>query len=307
MVIAIALASVLTALPTERVMPEGRFPFVGSSAERIEVSLARNERESVQVVVDAETDLNGVKVGVEGIPLRVDCDMVAYTHTTNAASYTGGSVDRPAWYPDALVPVPKDGLRVRKGFRQSFWIRVYADVSAVPGTYAGALRVQSSAGALKTIPFTVRVRNFTLPHDAFLPLAVTFNPQTSLPRGSAMRKAVEDSPSSPLNLWRKKEAEWYGFLADYGITPDNLYWNNVPGDPALADQDGRWAAFRRLRDAGRLGRFNLGYFAPLDEGEANEAAWRTRYLRHIRRAYDRALRDNILDHAYIYGLSLIHI
>ena len=54
MVIAIALASVLTALPTERVMPEGRFPFVGNAAERIEVSLARNERESVQVVVDAE-------------------------------------------------------------------------------------------------------------------------------------------------------------------------------------------------------------------------------------------------------------
>lgn len=301
MVIAIALASVLTALPTERVMPEGRFPFVGNAAERIEVSLARNERESVQVVVDAEADLNGVKVGVEGIPLRVDCDMVAYSHTTNAASYTGGSVGRPAWYPDALAPVPKDGLRVRKGFRQSFWIRVYADVSAVPGTYAGTLRVQSSAGALKTIPFTVRVRNFTLPHEAFLPLAITFNPQTSLPRGSAMRKAVEDLPSSPLNLWRKKESEWYGFLADYGITPDNLYWNNVPGDPALADQDGRWAAFRRLRDAGRLGRFNLGYFAPLDGGETNEAAWRTRYLRHIRRAYDRALRDNILGHAYIYG------
>lgn len=301
MIFSILFASVFTALPTERVMPEGRFAFEGRLSDRIEVSLARNERESVQVVVAAENDLEGVKVVVDGIPLRIDCDVVAYVQTTNSAVYTSGNIGCAAWYPDVIMPTPTDGVRVRKGFRQSFWIRVHADQKDKSGSYDGALRVMSAAGLMKSIPFSVRVRNFTLPRKSSLPLAITFNPQTSLPRGSALRREVETSPSSPLNLWRAREDEWYGFLADYGITPDNLYWNNVPGDPELADQDRRWAAFRRMKSEGRLGRFCLGYFAPLGTGAAAETAWRNQYLRPIRRAYERALKEKILEHAYIYG------
>lgn len=301
MMICLLLASVFSALPTERVMPEARFAFEGRPAARIDVSLARNERESVQVVVAAEDDMDGVRVVAEGLPLRVDCDLVAYTRTTNSAVYTSGNIGCPAWYPDTLIPQPPTGVRVRKGMRQSFWVRVSADESTKAGPYAGTLRVVSSVGLVKDIPFAVRVRAFTLPRAPALPTGITFNPETSLPRGSAARQAVVDSPSSPLNLWKAKEGQWYSFLADYGLTPDNLYWNNVPGDPELADQDGRWAAFRRLRDEGRLGRFNLGHFAPLDAGAAAEATWRARYLRPIRRAYDRAVRENLLDYAYIYG------
>lgn len=302
MTFALILAAVFQALPTERVMPSAKYPFDGKPAERIALSLAGNEKESVQIVVAAEHALDGVKVIAEGIPLRVDCETVAYTRTTNAAHYTSGSVGRAAWYPDTIIPTPKGGVSVGTGDRQSFWVRVHAAENAAPGVHEGRLKVVTATGVLQTIPFSVRVRNFSLPREPQLPLAITFNPETSLPRRSAARAAVESDPASPLNLWRTKEAVWYDFLADYGITPDNLYWSNLSDSPELATQEKRWTALRKLKAEERLGRFNLGYFAPLESDVAAvEVAWRRRYLEPIRRAYGRAVKEGLLDHAYIYG------
>ena len=301
MTFALILAAVFQALPTERVMPSPKYPFDGRLAERISLSLAGNEKESVQIVIVAEKDLAGVKVVNEGFPLRVDCDTVTYTLTTNAAVYTSGSVRHAAWYPDAIIPTPKGGVSVRKGCRQSFWVRVHAEENATPGVHEGMLKVVTAKGLLQAIPFAVHVRNFSLPREPQLPLAITFSPETSLPRGSAERAAVESNPASPLNLWKAKERDWYDFLADYGITPDNLYWNNRGEAPELATQEMRWTALRKLRDSGRIGRFNLGHFAPMGASAAEEAVWRKRYLAPIRRAYVRALKENLLDYAYIYG------
>lgn len=298
---AILLAAVFQALPTERVMPRGDLSAPLRPADRVELSLARNEKESVQVVVAAERDMEGVRIVAEGFPMRVDCDTVAYTRTTNRVHYTHGAVGGPDWYPDTIIPTPKDGVRIRKGDRQGFWIRVYADGNQPAGIFAGTLTVSSAEGVMKRMPMSVKVRSFTLPKATMLPLAITFCPEVSLARGSEERKAVLSDPNSPVNVWRTKERQWYGFLADYGITPDNLYWNNLPDSPMLADEDERWNALARLDAEGRLGRFNLGYFGRMDKGPDGENAWRKRYLHPIRRAYDRAIREGLLDHAYIYG------
>lgn len=295
------LAAVFQALPTERVMPRGALSEPLRPADRIELSLARNEKESVQVVVAAESDMSGVRVAVDGLPMPVDCDTVAYTLTTNEVHYTHGAVRGPAWYPDTIIPTPKDGVSIRKGDRQSFWIRVRAGENQPSGMFAGTLTVFSSEGVMKRLPMSVKVRNFTLPKATMLPLAITFSPEVSLARGSAERKDVLSAPDSPVNIWRTKERLWYEFLADYGITPDSLYWNNLPDSPLLADEDERWNALSRLKAEGRLGRFNLGYFGRMDKGPEGERVWRKRYLNPVRRAYDRALREGLLDHAYIYG------
>lgn len=296
-----AAAAIFVAHPTERVMPDVAEPCRLQTPERVTLSLARNEKESVQIVVSATEALEQVRVEVAGLPLRVDCDTVAYTRTTNTIHYTSHSVGRPAWYPDTLMPTPAAGVRIRPNARQSFWLRVHARTDTAAGVYRGLIVVKSGAKRLGALPVEVRVRSFALPPATVLPLAVTFDPATSLPPGGAGRKQMEGSPDSPLALWRRHQSAWYALLADYGLAPDNLYWNNTPGDAALADEEERWRCLKTMRGQDRLGWFNLGYFAPLEDDREAEAVWRRRYLAPISRAYARAAAEGLLEHAYVYG------
>lgn len=297
--VSLILAALCWAYATDRVMPEGDLPCTGLMSGPVELALARGETEALQIVVTADGPLAGVRATVEGLPLDAVCETVGYVRTTNQVFYTASSVGRPAWYPDVLLPTPTEGVAVPAGRRQSFWLRVHAPVAASPGVFEGRVRVVSDAGPLGIVPLRVRVWDFALPSAPALPLAITFDPCTSLPADSAARAACAAAPAAPLALWRRQEDEWYRFLADYGLTPDNLYWNHAAGP--LADAAARWRALARLKAEGRLGRFNLGYFAPLAEGTDAAAKWRAQYLVPIQRAYARARAAGLLAHAYIYG------
>ena len=275
-------------------------------ADRGKVRLARNETESVQLVVRAHgaERLEDVTVScgkLEGAarPPVVTASPVGYVHVTNAPPYKVGPDLRtaePGWWPDPILDFPLR-VDVAPGDAQAFFVRVRAEAATSPGEYRGEITVSARGVRAVRVPLVVRVDSFVLPAASPLPLALTYSPHAGLqnPKPKAIeeeRRAVERDPLSPINAVRARTREWGDFLSGYYLSLDALYRSDVP------DME----HFAKLRREGRLGRFNLGYWNFCKEkGEAAERAWRERTLPPLRAAYDAASKAGLLDHAYLYG------
>ncbi|MBR0055897.1 MAG: DUF4091 domain-containing protein [Kiritimatiellae bacterium] len=299
-----------TASSMEKVMPRGRFSAKPVTADGLAARLAGNEYESVQLLVaPKDADLEGVTVRLEGdldgFPAtNIAVSPVGYVHTTKTPPYkvvcapavqTAGT---PAigWWPDPILgflgPVAIRGLDV-----QSFWIRVHCPAGQPAGLYRSALVVSAKGATPVRVPFAIRVNDFSLGRTSALPLAVTFGPcptfQWEGEEGVAAAKARLADPLSPVNLWRRHEREWVSFLADYLIPQDNLYHK---------DYTNLLLAVRQLRDEGRAGFFNLGYWtAPASTNAADVAAWREKTIPRLTAMRDLAAELGILDLSYTYG------
>ena len=289
----------------EKVLPRGRFSAKALTADGLAVRLAGNEYESVQfLVAPRNADLENVRIRVEGeFAANVAVSPVGYVHTTRKPPYQVAdgphrALHDPAigWWPDPILGF-LDGVAVRDLDVQSFWIRVHCPAGQPAGTYRGALVVSADGVEPVRVPFAVRVNGFTLGRVSALPLAVAFAPcptfQFEGPEGIAAGKALLADPDSPVNKWRCHEREWVDFLADYLIPAEKLYHRC---DTNLLH------AVRRLRDEGRAGTFNLGYWTvPASTGDADIAAWREKTIPRLTKMRDLAAELGILDLAYAYG------
>lgn len=268
----------------EKLLPR-RIPFELSVARRVELALARNERESLQVaVMPRDGALKGVRVSVTDLKsrsgavlpaARINCDVVGYVETKARPPY---EVSHVGWWPDPILDFlgPVD---VASGDLQSFWVRVHATKDQAPGLYEGTLQVAAEGVEPLSFPLAVRVYNFTLPVHTPLPTAITFNELKSQ-MGGAER-------------WAEMKHRWADFLADYYIDYDNLYRQGPPD----------WEIAKRLHDEGRLVAFNLGnvFNAGTKEDGFDEAIAAT--IARLRPAYEKAKELGVLDHAYIYGFD----
>ena len=305
-----------------KVLPRGA-DIPAKPATEATVRLARNERESVQVVVaPGDRDLANVRVRVSDLrradgtvfaAANVACDVVGYVHTVRKAPYRVGcwnatnaapgwvraTTNAPVgWWPDPILNF-LDGVAVADTDAQSFWIRVHCPETQPSGVYAGTLTVSTDGVAPYRIPFRVRVNDFAVPKKSPLPMAITFDPgpsaQFATPEEQAVNAKLRKDPEFPGNLWRKHELEWGDFLADYYITMDSLYHGgNI-----------HWDVLRRLKEQGRLDRFNLGYWHYFTGGAEAEAKWRNTKVKQLKEAYAKAKELGILDHAYVYGCDEI--
>ena len=304
-----------------KVLPRG--PDIAAvPATEVTVRLARNERESVQVVVvPGDHALKGVRVRVDDLrradgvifsSTNVACDVVGYVHTVHKPPYAVGCWKSPnaasgsrttkeaatGWWPDPILDF-LDGVDVEDMDAQSFWIRVNCPGDQPAGLYAGTLTVSADGVPSHTMPFRVRVNDFALPRKSPLPMAITFSPgpsaQFATPEEKELNARLREDPEFPGNLWRKHELEWGDFLADYYITMDNLYHGGKI----------HWDVLMRLKEQGRLGRFNLGYWGYFTGGAEAEAKWRRTKVAQLKAAYAKAKELGLLDHAYIYGCDEI--
>ncbi|HNY26597.1 MAG TPA: DUF6067 family protein [Candidatus Sumerlaeota bacterium] len=286
-----------TATSMEKVLPKGS-SYVLQPAREVEISLARREKESFQVLVQpTEKNLKGVSVqagelkSATGSVLKrenIQCEVTGYVETKSVPPYGSSHV---GWWPDPILNF-LGPVEIASGDVQSFWIRVCAPEDQPAGEYQGTLTVSGEGVAPVALNLRVRVRAFTLSRQSPLPLAITFAP-TDHPRETGKEEQAEwrKSENYPVNVWKKHKTEWVDFLADYYLTYDNLYHHIQPDFEMLA----------RLRDQGRLGMFNLGYFGYPGSGPEAEAKWREEHLQRLRQAYDEAKKRGLLDHAYIYG------
>lgn len=309
-----------SASPMTRVMP--RDAFAARPATNLVVRLARNEKEALQFFV-APTDgvLKNVRVSVSGLtrehPSGGDvfdvsnvavkvvgyCDMKVapdysyyYSDSSNGMRRTRGLTTF-GWYPDPILDF-LDGVDIRNGDVQGFWIDVRCPAKQPSGIYRGQLavtwqRVDGSSGSWISA-FAVRVNDFTLPLTPPVPMNISFKPVTRGPRIRAdnmfddyvaTERAIASDKENSAHLARKRIWDWADFLADHYITIDYLY-------PSVAP---RWEALVRLKEQGRLDRFNLKYWT----GKSNNDKW----FADARLRYEKAKSLGLLDYAVFYGMD----
>ena len=322
-----------TATSMEKIMPRGRFSARPVPKEGLSVRLAGNEYESVQLLVAPRgADLEDVRVRVDGdltscvnrggVPAasfsaaNIACDVTGYVKTTRQPPYKVGeavstnaapgyvrTTRRPVlgWWPDPILGF-LDGIAIRDMDVQSFWIRVHCPAGQPAGTYRGALLVSAKGVKTVRVPFAVRVNGFTLGRTSALPLAVTFGPsantQHESPETIAYAAALRADPLAPINIWRKHRREWVTFLADYLIPYDSLYHGS---------DTNRLDAIRQLKEEGRTGWFNLGYWSyPKSTNEVDMAKWRERTIPRLKKFYEGAKKIGVQDYAYVYGCDEVH-
>lgn len=265
---------------------------------QVAVSLARGERESVQLVlIPCRADLKQIRVqatdlrAADGAVLsaqQVKAPPVGYVETRTTPPYGSSCV---GWWPDPILEF-LSAADVARGDAQSFWVRVHAPRDQAAGEYHGRLQIHCADGPLFDLELKVRVYAFAVPKSSPLPLAVTFGPHdhpTAATRDE--QTAWRSEPDYPINAWKKHRLQWADFLADYYLTYDSLYTNAGPD----------FEAIQRLHRQGRLGCFNLGYYGPCGASDDAIAKWKQGTLTRLRRQYEQAKALGLLDHAYIYG------
>lgn len=293
----------------EKVRPRAEVAARAIPDKGLSLRLARNEYESVQVVVAAlGEDLKGVKVAVEGFEgfsvTNIACEVMGYVNlTASSRCATGSNVKvegvpgykrrnkkaEKGWWPDPILSFT-NAVDVSGSDIQSFWVRVHCPERQPAGLYCGTLLISAESVESVRVPLSIRVNGFSLGLVSELPLMIDCKP---VPHGNW---SVAKIPDSPFYVWKNHKDEWTDFLADYLISKDEIY----------TDGNVDFAALERLLSQGRLGkRFCIGYVgAPKSTNDADVAAWRKsseKVFAKIGRAYAEAKRLGVLDRAYIYG------
>ncbi len=246
-----------------------RDAFEARPAARLGVRLARNEYESVQLVVAAADGqgLQGVHVAVSGLrnaggelfsAKNVSCSPVGYVLTMENPPYgIRPDLKPPAcgWWPDMILD-HVESVDIATNDVQSFWIRVHCPEGQAAGVYSGKLVVSAKGLPSVTLPFVVRVNDFSLPRTSMLPLAVSAGKPDADYKALGIDKKARNQILFATNGfhcgWMRHNDEYTDFFADYLLTFDSLYLNE-------RNKINR-SALKRLRAQGRLGLFNLGYW-----------------------------------------------
>jgi len=283
----------------EKILPRvGAGPLQVKS--RVELKLARNETESFQVIVlPCREDIKQVRVRVNDLRSQdgvwfaaenIDAVPVGYVETKAVPPYGSSHV---GWWPDPILDF-MEAVDIAKSDAQSFRVRVRAPKGQAPGVYKGKLEIMFGGRVVFSFDLSVRVYGFVLPDTSPLPLAVTFWPHDHpQPETKETQTRWRESEDYPVNAWKKHKQKWVDFLADYYLTYDSLY-----GYKGWAPD---FDIIQRLHAAGRLGRFNLGYYGPCSESPEQIKDWKADVLGRVQPAYEKAKRLGVLDHAYIYG------
>lgn len=283
----------------EKILPRFGIPPLQVKS-RVELKLARNEKESFQVIIlPRHKDIKQVWVCVSDLRSKdgnrfsaknIQAVPMGYVKTKTVPPYGSTHV---GWWPDPILDFMKK-VDIAKSNAQSFWIRIHAPKDQAPKVYEGKLDVMIKELAVFSFDLSIRVYSFALPDASPLPLAVTFAPRDyPQPDTKRVQTKWRQSKDYPVNAWRKHKRKWADFLADYYLTYDNLY--------GTIDWTPDFEIIEHLHKRGRLGRFNLGYYWQCGESPEEIKEWRENVLNQVRPAYKKAKQLGVLDHAYIYG------
>lgn len=262
-----------------------------------ELSAARNETESAQIVVipfgkelkDVRLEAgefrsaSGAVLPKDAISIRT----VGYVQTKQPHF----EVDYSGWWPDPLLDF-LPSISIAPEDAQAFWVSARIPAEQEAGVYEGEIRIIADDAPPTVEKLAVRVRRFALAGTPPIPVAI--------PAGKA--DYFKQFSNEPWDTFKYRVAD---FQADYGISWNNLY------DPVAPD----WDVLEHLKKQGRLGLFNLypvytrKDLLPITraaEGatppEAAEASIRT-LIKKIRPIYEEAKERGLLEHAYLYGMD----
>lgn len=174
-----APAAIFTASSLDRIFQDGKTLLKPSFNTAASISLAKNEYESFQVVVQSRSkvlndvelkisDLTDPKTGDKMDNANISWRVVGYVPTIEPyypVKYVGN-------WPDPLLPARK--VNIKADTTQPFWVTVYAPAETIAGDYTGQVSVIADSRTLGTIPVTIHVYDFTLPKTSHLKTAFDF-------------------------------------------------------------------------------------------------------------------------------------
>ena len=232
--------------------------FKGVFTTRAAVKLAKNEYESFQVVVIPSKDLRNVRVVPEsfGGGLTVEAHPVGYVYVSQPSGNFGS--EYVGWYPDPIL-IFVDGVDIKAGDYQAFWITVFAPKGTPAGEYTGKLRVVADNAPSQKVDVRVTVWDFELPDKPSFPTAMSW-------KGGKDFERIYQNTSHFQKL--KDEGDRYILWDDfkylvqkYRLFPDRIYghglrylrdfynrygWidpsNLVPGPIHIAERNGNFYA-----------------------------------------------------------------
>lgn len=167
-----SLATVWAAESTTLVRKDVDYPEL-ISGEQVSVSMAKNEKESAQVILSALKDISSYSLetaeltSASGDKIAKEQIEIFSQHYIKTTSRSNALYDK-GWYPDALIPMDKriaaGENTVAVGDNQAIWITVTTDKDTASGIYTGNFTLNVN-GAKKQIPVTVKVWDFTVPDE----------------------------------------------------------------------------------------------------------------------------------------------
>lgn len=143
-----------------KVLPDREIPG-GEPLHAIEISAARGEYESFQLVVTPETPMREVgfrwtlpsDIGADGLRVR----RIEYVDIQD----TEGPFGHPGLNPDPLTDrLPVD---IPTGFNQGFWFTLHVRDDQHAGDYEGELTLTSNGRDIVSVPLRLHVWDFTVP------------------------------------------------------------------------------------------------------------------------------------------------
>ena len=329
-----------TSSSMDKIMPKGKFFAKAIPDEGLRVRLARNERESVQILVTPRgTDLKGVGVCVDGdlvcsrMTTPIECTQgdnrghssetsppVARMDSNNHSIFAATNISIcPVGYvnvtDEAPYPVGRcepatlspPGYARRTHRPETGWwpdpILEFLDKVDVSGTDVQSfwVRVRCPGSQKAGVYQGALVVSAEGVAPVRIPFAIRVN-DFAIGRMSPLPMAITFCPESANGGEKTSPARlWRKHREEWA---DFLADYFITMDD-LYNGGGREIPFdllERLKSQGRLGLFNLGYWThPESTNEADVATWRRKTVPRLRRVYDEAEARGLLGHAYCYG------
>lgn len=271
-----------TATSMEKVLPR-EVPIAIKASKKLQISLARNEKESAQVIVlPVSRDLKGARIVLGELrnangdlfPAEsLQVDTVGYVETKNKPPY---AVSHIGWWPDPLLDFcPK--VDIKAGDAQAFWIRARTTRQQKPGEFNGKITVEAGNAKPVSLDFSIIVHDFALPSQPPLPTAIAWNHPAFEKTAMVQRGGAEN--------WQKMKFVYADFLADYLFDYGNIYIKTPPD----------FEVIEYLRSKGKLTAFGLGDATVWQEDKIPQE------IERLRPIYEEAKRRNLLKYAYIYA------
>lgn len=167
------------------------------SARRAEISAARNELESFQVVLRSPTRVAGVDAEIGDLVADDSGHRIDRRHATvyrvgwlDVETPSSEAGDTGEW-PDALLPrIDRHAGERRDAFpfdlpaarSQPLWLEVYVPPETPPGAYRGTVAIAVGGAAHSEVPVSLEVWPFTLPSTSSLPNSFGFSGPAALKR-----------------------------------------------------------------------------------------------------------------------------
>jgi hypothetical protein len=160
-----------------RIQPDSAPPEEQTPA--VQIRCARNEHESVQVVVRPAKPLRQLTLGAGPFSRPGQASIAAtnlevlqalYLHVTSPTDKS----TKAGWWPDPLVPVT-GATDLEAGTNQAFWLRLFVPRTAAAGVYHSALHLRAEGWSAE-VPLELTVYGFALPERMSCQTAFGFSP-----------------------------------------------------------------------------------------------------------------------------------